>query len=197
MVYIQNMFHNLRTCGMTTPRYIWAVGTWGECQLVLFNLDRKLRSWPCTVASRVAQWLIYVVSIMVARILSASPAYLGEYPVQMYLNLRIKFCNHMTALLYHFDQLFGHRSQRPSKRRLRRFVTGHNGDRRDGQKFSVPAALLLLLTINSPKICSKRWTGCHTSSQVSKRCSSLRGGHMSQGAKSRSKWYSSMCYKFV
>ena len=47
-------------------------------------------------------------------------------------------------ILYHFDLLFGHRSQRPLKRRLNWFVMGHNGDRRDGQNFHVPAAQRLL-----------------------------------------------------
>ena len=75
-------------------------------------------------------------------------------------------------------------------------VTGHNSDWRDGQKFSAPVVLLLLLTINSPKICPKRWSGCHTSSHVSKRCSSLCDGHRSQGAKSRSKWYSNVQIAF-
>ena len=41
-----------------------------------------------------------------------------------------------------------------------------------------------------PENLLKRCPGCHTSSQVPKRCSSLCGGHGSQGGKSRSKWYS-------
>ena len=54
-------------------------------------------------------------------------------------------------VLYHFNRLFSHRSQQPSKRRLGQFFTGHNGNWRDGHKFSVPAVLHLLLTINSPE----------------------------------------------
>jgi len=55
------------------------------------------------------------------------------------------------TLLYHFDQLFGHRSQRLSKRGLCRFITHHNGDRRDGHNFSAP---WLFNTAQGPEILS-------------------------------------------
>ena len=59
------------------------------------------------------------------------------------------------SVLYHFDQLFGHRSRWPSKRRLGRFVTGHNSDQRDGQKFSVPVAHQLLVPQKSAEEMSR------------------------------------------
>jgi hypothetical protein len=83
-------------------------------------------------------------------------------------------------VLYHFDQLFGHRSQQHSKRRLGQFVTSHNGNLRDEQKFLAPAAH------GSPKICwrnvqdvtphLRHWRDAHLFMAVT--------GHRSQGAKS-------------
>jgi hypothetical protein len=90
-------------------------------------------------------------------------------------------------LLYYFDQLFGHRSQGPSKRRVHWFVTGHIGDRLDRQKFPAPAALSILLIGKFLRTWPKRCQICHSSSRSPKRSSSLCGGHRSQGPKSRSK----------
>src|ERR1700733_14335192 len=94
------------------------------------------------------------------------------------------------TILYYFDPLFGHRSQGPSKRRVHWFVTSHIGDRRDGQKFPAPAALSPLLIVKFLRTWPKRCQMCRDSSRSPKRSSSLRGGHRSQGPKSRSKLYS-------
>src|ERR1700735_2005753 len=81
-------------------------------------------------------------------------------------------------------------------------VTGHSDPQReDLDDLSQVTTVIEEMDINFlrhrrtnywlPENLLKRCPGCHTSSQVPKRCSSLRGGHRSQGAKSRSKWYSS------
>jgi hypothetical protein len=80
-------------------------------------------------------------------------------------------------------------------------VTGHSDPQReDLDDLSQVTTVIEEMDINFlrhrrtnywlPENLLKRCPGCHTSSQVPKRCSSLRGGHRSQGVKSRSKWYS-------